>query len=162
MAEESAAAEAEAPPKSGKGKLLLVVGLVVLVAGGAGAAWYLGLLPGRKAEAKEEVKEAAKPAVGALLALEPFIANLGDEDGKRYLKAALQVEFFNARVPDEFTARQAQVRDLLLTLFTSKQFAEIRTPQGKALLRDEIINRINRALNHDLVKAVYFTEFIVQ
>ncbi|TMB47562.1 MAG: flagellar basal body-associated FliL family protein [Deltaproteobacteria bacterium] len=66
------------------------------------------------------------------------------------------------RVPDEFTARQAQVRDLLLTLFTSKQFAEIRTPQGKALLRDEIINRINRAINHDLVKAVYFTEFIVQ
>src|SRR6266446_3320379 len=162
MAEESAAAEAEAPPKSGKGKLLLVVGLVVLVAGGAGAAWYLGLLPGQKAEAKEEVKEAAKPAVGALLALEPFIANLGDEDGKRYLKATLQVEFFNARVPDEFTARQAQVRDLLLTLFTSKQFAEIRTPQGKALLRDEIINRINRALNRDFVKAVYFTEFIVQ
>ena len=162
MAEETAAAEAEAPPKSGKGKLLAVVGLVVLLAGGAAAAWYLGLLPGRKAEAKEEVKEAAKPAVGALLALEPFIANLGDEDGKRYLKATLQVEFFNARVPDEFTARQAQVRDLLLTLFTSKQFAEIRTPQGKALLRDEIINRINRALNHDLVKAVYFTEFIVQ
>ena len=105
---------------------------------------------------------AAKPAVGALLALEPFIANLGDEDGKRYLKATLQVEFFGTRVPDEFTTRQAQVRDLLLTLFTSKQFAEIRTPQGKALLRDEIINRINRAISHDLVKAVYFTEFIVQ
>jgi len=163
MAEENAAAEAEAPPKSGKGKLLLVVGLVVLVAGGAGAAWYLQLLPGtKKAEAKQEATEAPKPAVGALLALEPFIANLGDEDGKRYLKATLQVEFFKTSVPDEFTARQAQVRDLLLTLFTSKQFAEIRTPQGKALLRDEIINRINRALNHDLVKAVYFTEFIVQ
>ena len=162
MAEESAAAEAEAPSKSGKGKLLLVVGLLVFVAGGAGAAWYLRLLPGTKAEAKEDVKEAAKPVVGALLALEPFIANLGDEDGKRYLKATLQVEFFGTRVPDEFTTRQAQVRDLLLTLFTSKQFAEIRTPQGKALLRDEIINRINRAINHDLVKAVYFTEFIVQ
>ena len=48
------------------------------------------------------LKESAKPAVGALLALEPFIANLGDEDGKRYLKATLQVEFFGARVPDEF------------------------------------------------------------
>ena len=68
MAEESAAAGAEAAAKSG---MLLVVGLVVLGAGGAGAAWYLGLLPGRKAEAKEEVRQAAKPAVGALLALEP-------------------------------------------------------------------------------------------
>ena len=32
----------------------------------------------------------------------------------------------------------------------------------RAVLRDEIINRMNRTLNHDLVKAVYFTEFIVQ
>src|SRR6266550_961154 len=113
MAEETTAPDAEKPAKSGKGKLMLIVGLLVLVAGGAGAAWYLQLLPGtKKVEAKQE---APKPAVGALLALDPFIANLGDEDGKRYLKASLQVEFFGTRVPDEFTARQAQVRDLLLT-----------------------------------------------
>jgi flagellar FliL protein len=65
-------------------------------------------------------------------------------------------------VPADFSARMPLMRDLLLTLFTSKLFSEIRTPQGKALLRDEIINRMNRALNKDLVKAVYFTEFIVQ
>jgi len=103
-----------------------------------------------------------EPAVGALLPLDPFLANLADEDGRRYLKATLQVEFFGRRVPDDFNARVPQMRDLLLTLLTSKLFAEIRTPEGKALLRDEIINRMNRALNKDLVKAVYFTEFIVQ
>ena len=54
------------------------------------------------------------------------------------------------------------MRDLILTLFTSKRFADIRTIDGKALLRDEIINRANRALRRDLVKAVYFTEFIVE
>jgi len=59
-------------------------------------------------------------------------------------------------------ARLPQMRDLLLTLFTSKLFAEIRTPEGKALLRDEIINRVNRSLRKDVVKAVYFTDFIVQ
>ncbi len=74
----------------------------------------------------------------------------------------MQVEFFASAVPEEFTARMPQMRDLLLTLFTSKVFAEIRTPDGKALLRDEIINRLNRALGRDLVKAVYLTEFIVQ
>ncbi len=166
MAEESRrqeAAAAEAPKKS-KGKLLLLVGGAVLVlAGGGAVSWFLGVLPhgGASAEAKEEAK-AEKPAVGALLALDPFIANLGDEDGKRYLKATLQVEFFDSHVPDEFNARLPQVRDLLLTLFTSKLFAEIRTPQGKAVLRNEIINRMNRALNKDVVKAVFFTEFIVQ
>ena len=161
--EQPAAAEVEAPPKNGTVKLLVVVGgVLVLVGGGAAAAWRLGALShGAPAEAKEEAKD-EKPAVGALLPLDPFIANLADEDGKRYLKATLQVEFFTSQVPNEFHARIPQMRDLLLTLFTNKLFSEIRTPQGKALLRDEIINRMNRALNKDLVKAVYFTEFIVQ
>jgi flagellar protein FliL len=102
-------------------------------------------------------------AVAVLLyALDPFIANLSDEDGRRYLKATLQVEFFKGQVPGEWNARLPQVRDLLLTLFSSKNFAEVRTPQGKAVLRDEIVTRLNHALRQDMVKAVYFTEFIVQ
>ena len=133
-----------------------------LLLAGILAAWRLGLFShGAPAEAKEAAKD-DQPAVGALLPLDPFIANLADEDGKRYLKATLQVEFFASQVPPDFNARVPQMRDLLLTLFTNKLFSEIRTPQGKALLRDEIINRMNRTLNKDVVKAVYFTEFIVQ
>jgi len=165
MAEETPQAEAAgaaAGPK-GKSKLpLLVVGAVVLL-GGGGAAWFMGLIPhNQKNAAKEEAKEERQPEVGAILPLDPFIANLGDEDGKRYLKATLQVEFFDRRVPDEFHDRSAQMRDLLVTLFTSKTFSEVRTPEGKEVLREEIINRMNRTLHKDLVKAVYFTEFIVQ
>ena len=162
MSEESPQAEVQAPPKKGRGKLLLVGGaFLVLVGGGAGAAWFLGFLPyGSNAEAKAAKEQ--EPAVGALLPLDPFVANLADEDGKRYLKATLQLEFVGAQVPEEFSTRSPQIRDLVLTLLTSKLFSEIRTPQGKALLRDEIINRMNRALNKDLVKAVYFTEFLVQ
>ena len=170
MAEDATQAEAQgaAQParKGGKGKLITVA-VVLLLAGGGGAAWWLGVVPipshGAPAEAKEEGEAKDKrPEVGALLALDPFIANLADEDGKRYLKATVQVEFTEGKVPPEVNARLPQIRDLLLTLFTSKMFAEIRTPQGKALLRDEIINRLNRVLRRDLVKAVYFTEFIVQ
>jgi flagellar protein FliL len=164
QAEAAETAQAAAPAaKGGMGKLLVIVGVLV-VAGGGGAFWFLGYAGhSAKADAKEEVAvKEVEPDVGALHALEPFIANLADEDGKRYLKATMQVEFFGARVPEDFNARLPQMRDLLLTLLTSKTFAEVRTPQGKAVLRDEIINRMNRALHKDLVKAVYFTEFIVQ
>jgi flagellar FliL protein len=161
MAEESGQGEAGsgATAPAGRGKLLLVVAAVVLLAGGGGAAWWL--LGPRGATAKPVEEVAPKdPLVGAMLPLDTFIANLADEDGKRYLKASLQVEFFASKAPEEF--KTPQVRDLLLTLFSSKQFAEIRTPEGKAVLREEIINRMNRVLRKDLVKAVYFTEFIVQ
>ena len=47
-------------------------------------------------------------------------------------------------------------------LATSKTFDEIRTPEGKQQLREEIIARVNQVLDRDVAKAVYFTEFIVQ
>lgn len=168
MAEENTPAEAPTEgakvAAGGKGKLLLVAGAVVLLGGGGAAAWFLGLVPRghtATAEAKEEHAE-GEPERGAMAALESFIVNLSDEDKQRYLKTTLQVEFFEHKVPEEFGARTPQIRDLLLTLFSSKSFAEIRTTEGKTVLREEVINRINRAMRKDYVKAVYFTEFIVQ
>ena len=162
QAEAVSAAPAAAPAAKGGRKLILVVVALVVVLGG-GAAWFL-VLGGEahKADAKEAPPPPVEPAVGALAPLDPFVANLADEDGKRYLKATIQVEFFAAQLPEGWDSRLPQIRDLLLTLFTSKTFAEVRTAQGKAVLRDEIINRVNRALKEDQVKAVYFTEFIVQ
>jgi flagellar basal body-associated protein FliL len=105
----------------------------------------------------------AAPATnGSVLPLDPFIANLADEGGKRYLKTTFQVEFFGSKVPAKVQPRLPQIRDLVLTLLTSKTFDDIRTPDGKQELREEIIARINQTLDNDAVKAVYFTEFIVQ
>ncbi len=176
MAEEKQAAEAAEAggegeaPKKGKSKLILVVGLVVLLAGGGGAGWWFFLRkPHAAAEGEADAREGshdkgkdAKDAPGAVEALDPFIANLADEDGRRYLKATIQFEFFENDIPADFRERTAQVRDVILTLLTSKTFAEIRSPQGKALLREELINRTNHIVHRDIVKSVYFTEFIVQ
>src|SRR5207244_12170899 len=97
---------------------LAAFGAFSLVASVAAAAWLLGFVPERTS-AEASVDE---PAVGALLALDPFIANLADEEGRRYLKATLQVEFFGARVPDGFKARVTQMRHLLLPLVTRHVF----------------------------------------
>lgn len=179
---EKPAEGAEAPKK--KSKLIPMVGsAVVLLAGAATALWYLGVGPfggeARHAEATAAVEEShggggghGKKAAddghggggghGGILALEPFIANLADDGGRRYLKATFQVDFGGKEVPAAMQARLPQTRDLLLTLFTSKTFDEIRTPEGKQQLREEIIARVNQVLDRDLAKAVYFTEFIVQ
>ena len=183
MADEEEKKEAEAAPEKGaaaeeapkaKSKLPLIAGAVALVGILGGGGWFFfgarkgggGDHGGGHAAVEEHEEDhgetPSKDALGALLPLDPFVANLADEDGKRYLKANLQIEFYGSRVPEEFNQRMPQVRDLLLTLFTSKLFSEIRTPAGKAVLRDEIVNRLNRALGKDMVKAAYFTDFIVQ
>lgn len=177
---EKPAEGAEAPKK--KSKLPLIGSGVVVLVGAVVALWYLGVGPFKSAvpkhseanaaieeeggehgggeEAKDEKGHDGKP--GGILALEPFIANLADDGGRRYLKATFQIDFGTPEVPAAMTARLPQTRDLLLTLFTSKTFDEIRTPEGKQQLREEIIARVNQVLDRDLAKAVYFTEFIVQ
>jgi flagellar FliL protein len=170
---EQPAADASAPAKK-KSKLPLILSVVVLLAGGVAAAWYLGVLPfgkGRHAEATAAVEEkagegehgaAGEKGPGPMLPFETFIANLADEGGARYLKATFQVEFLGTAVPPDVNGRLPQIRDLLLTLLSSKTFEDVRTPEGKQQLREEIIARMNQVLDRDAVKAVYFTEFIVQ
>lgn len=104
----------------------------------------------------------AEAGAGGMRPLDPFLANLADETSSRYLKLSLQVEFVDAEPPAAFDARLPQIRDVILTLVTSKTFADIRTPEGKERLREDVIDRINHVIAQDAVKSVYFTEFIVQ
>jgi flagellar basal body-associated protein FliL len=135
---------------------------IALALGGLGAAaWRLGIAELAPPPAAVAASVAGAHD-GAVEPMDPFIANLSDEDGRRYLKATIQVEFYDTIVPPEFPRRLPQARDMLLTLFASKTFADVRTAQGKAMLREEIVNRLNTVLDQDAVKAVYFTEFIVQ
>jgi flagellar FliL protein len=174
---EGVAAAAGEGAKAKKGsKLPLIIALVVVLAAAGGAAWYFGLLPGSTAKEPEGEAHASATAaegehgkgggkgasVGSMRPLDPFLANLADETSSRYLKMSLQVEFVDADPPAAFDARLPQIRDVILTLVTSKTFADIRTPEGKERLREDVIDRINHVLAKEAVKSVYFTEFIVQ
>lgn len=162
MADDETGGEALAGRRGGIMHAVALGCALALALGGIGAAaWRLGI--GQIAPPKPvAVAVATQARDGALEPMDPFIANLSDEDGRRYVKATLQVEFYDAIVPPEFHRRLPQTRDMLLTLFSSKTFDEVRTSQGKAIMREEIVNRINTVLNEDAVKSVYFTEFIVQ
>jgi flagellar FliL protein len=169
MAETEAKQEQVAVAKGGKSKL--VIALVAVVAlGGLGGGAYVMLGRGGAEAAKQEPDDKAHkggkahtPDVeDAIVALDTFVVNLADEDAQRYLKVTMKVEFFGPEAPPRFSARQAQIRDLLLSLLGSKTVADIRTVEGKQQLRDEVMARISRVIEEDVVKAVYFAEFIVQ
>ena len=153
--------------KGGGSSKLLLVGLpLALLIGGAGGAYFADMLPFGSSVVVEPEVQGDDPdpefATSTVLPLDPFIANLSDRDGGRYIKTTIQLEFAGAEPPDWLDKRMPQVRDMILTLLTSKSFDDIRTPEGKQLLRDEIILRANQALQSESVTAVYFTDFIVQ
>jgi flagellar FliL protein len=145
-------------PKSSSLKKLIIIGVIVLLAGGGGAfAWF-------KFFKKEPVETVAKPEVAETVVqdVETFLVNLSDPGGRRYLKLTMKAKLNNKRVAEEFAQHAIEIKDSVLTLLSSKEFAEISTAEDKATLKQEILQRMNRLLGQGQVQEIYFTEFLVQ
>jgi flagellar FliL protein len=164
-------------------KLIIILLVAVLVLGAAGFFGWKFFLAGEEAPApapaeapapdQKAAGEAPAPEAGGgkeapqvpaeVMELEPFIVNLADPSGKRYLKLQLAVDAKNEELKKEIQARMPQIRDSILLLLTSKSYSDIAPVAGKIRLRNEILKIINRSLlGAGSVHAVYFTEFVVQ
>ncbi|MFQ5479827.1 MAG: flagellar basal body-associated protein FliL [Thermodesulfobacteriota bacterium] len=177
--------------KKKKSKLILIIiPLAVILLGGGGFFAYKTFLAspdtgdeqatsedgghGKHGEKKHGKKKHAKKsehgghgeeAAGegpAFFNLAPFVVNLQDNIGTRYLKLTVKLELADSEVETELKGQLPKVRDALIILLSSKNYSEIGTVEGKYRLRDEIVKRINRLLRETSVKGAYFTDFVIQ
>ncbi len=100
-------------------------------------------------------------STGQVLPLPPFVVNLSDAAGKRYLRLGMEVEV-NQDVSSLLKSQEAKVRDAVIVLLAGKTFADISTAEGKILLKAEVAARLNQILGGAYVVRVYFTEFVVE
>jgi flagellar FliL protein len=159
------------PPKPKKSRKLLVVGVIFifLIGAAVGAVIFLapGVIPdslnlgGIKGAGKKE-KEPEKKEQGYIYSMEPFIVNLADQDRPRYLKVRVSIESQEMKPNEEYEKRLPQLRDMILTVLSSKSYKEISDSEGKKKLREELILKLNQLLQRFQVKTVYFTEFMIQ
>jgi flagellar protein FliL len=157
---------AAAPKKKSKLVwILLVVALVVLGGGGAGAYWYFSrsAAPAEGKEAKApEHEETSEPG---LVELEPFVVNLADAGGQRYVRVAMRLlthdEEQAAEVKENAVAT-AKLRAAILELLSMQTAEGLVTAEGKNELKKAIAERAAHAVHELKVTDVLFVEFIVQ
>ncbi|MDY6851623.1 MAG: flagellar basal body-associated FliL family protein [Thermodesulfobacteriota bacterium] len=148
--------------------IIAVVVVLILVGGALGVKFFApGLIPGSaenasEEEAEAEGKEAGAAELGTLKPLKPFIVNLADPAGRRYLKLNMTLELDTPEAAAEIDTRMPQIRDVILILLSSMRFEDVRTIEGKMRLRGQIITRCNTVLTAGKVKNVFFSEFVVQ
>jgi flagellar FliL protein len=165
MSNETPAAAAPAK-KSRRGLLIILVVVVLLLAGGGGGAyWFLfrGTAEAEAAEAEAEPEPEVEPT--GVIALEPFVVNLADPSGTRFLRVTLSLVVADEEVAKEFEHEQVvhmRVRSAILELLAQKQAAELTTPEGKSALKTEIDEAVEHAAHELEVQDVLFSEFIVQ
>lgn len=161
----------------GKGGIVMIVAAALISLGiGAGGAFFFASTqvpppapPTEVATAESEATElAAKQKKQTndfkdrLYGLEPLVVNVTGDGYNRFLKLKVELEGDDPMLKDELDARLPQVRDALIVLLSSKQLSDITDFEGKALLKEDILERVNDVLETGMVKSVLFTEFVVQ
>ena len=119
------------------------------------------------------------PGEGVLFDVGTKVIKLADPGGRRYLKVGIVLEFaphdtaWYSMAPEQraklqalfetaMGSKQPVIEDLVISIISSKSYAQVYTLEGKEGLRQEIINRINQLLPTQLVMYVYFNEYVVQ
>ena len=164
---EAPAADAPAKPKS---KLPLIAGAAVIVlagAGGGGYWWWSHRAPAdpQAAEAAAKEEEKHDPEDAGVVGFEPFVANLADEGGTRFLRANLKLVVAGAekaKEVEENAVDKAKLQSAILETLTVHTAEQLVTPDGKKALKQEILEKSAHVLHSAKVTDVLFTEFVVQ
>jgi flagellar FliL protein len=143
----------------------IIIGVVVLVLTGGG---YVGwtmlnpLLEQKGADGGQAPDTEAVIEVGAMFDMDPYVVNLNEAGGKRYLKAKIEIEYVGDNARLELANRLPQLRDIILLHLSSKSLDDIRSVDGKIELKNALIKRINQVMKQGKIRNLYFTQFVIQ
>lgn len=161
--------------KSSKLKLILfiVLGLVIVGGGGAGAAFYF--LSGNQSqeEVAEEVEEpGSKVAIYTKVRTKEgkpmFVVTLQPEGDERphYMQAYVELKSRDQAVADALTLHMPLVVSRINNLFATQRFSELKSVEGKSLLRARATELVQEIMLEKLgkpgVETVLFTNFVMQ
>jgi flagellar FliL protein len=185
--------KAEAAPKAApaKSNRLVVMGAAafLVVGGGGGGFWYWSRAARAEAkagashkdakhskhgkadeeedpteEAEDEAPEGPE-AEGGVISLEPFLVNLADKGGSRFLRATLKLVVADEKKAEKLSKNPAvigRLRSAILELLTVQTADTLVTAEGKAALRKEIRKRASPLTGGVKVTDVLFADFVVQ
>ncbi|MEP7116510.1 MAG: flagellar basal body-associated FliL family protein [Acidobacteriota bacterium] len=159
----AAAAPEGAKAKAGGNKKMLMIGGVVLALAGGGYYWKATAAGAEDEHAVETRK--VSPKERGLVSFEPFVANLADPGGQRFVRATVQLIVGDTAMAAEMTETPVltmQARAIILELLTTQTADALVTPEGKVALRQAIAERVAEALHEVEVVDVLFSDFVVQ
>jgi flagellar protein FliL len=151
-----------------KKNIIIIAGVALIVFAVIGGGFFMlwqklsaldKLKPGEPAKAPEKSDHGG---MGPVFSLDSFIVNLSDQGGKRYLRVTMGLELADPKSAEDLTKRLPQIRDSILMALPSRKVDELQTTEGKNSLRTEIISKLNELLGKEIVKKIYFTEFVIQ
>ena len=158
---EAVGQEAEAPPKRGRGALVVgLLGFAMFAGGGFWVGWS-GLLP---LPGGGESASAVAPPPGAdavFVPLERLTVTLGPEAGSRLLRLGATLEIAPG---EEAEARRLAPRalDALTTYLQALRAEDLERPAALPRMRAHMLRRLRLVMGEGRVRDLLITEFVLQ
>ena len=163
-----------AAPTEGKGKLKLIIfvvlGLLLAVGVSVGATIYLMSHGEAEAPAKDESGGETAPKRQAAIyeVLAPaFIVNFANAGGRqRYMQVSVAMMSRDQAALDALKEHMPLLRNQLVMLFSSQDFATLATPVGQEMLRQQATASVQALAQKEIgklaIEQVLFTNFVLQ
>lgn len=171
--EEQAEADRKARRKQ-KIKLTVFAVLLVLLSVGVTLGLLYFLAPGdagstgeaeEQAEQSEPLEKARQQAIYFPLK-EKFVINYNVRGRQRFLQTEVNLMFRDNEVATVLEQHLPRVRNDLIMLFSGQEFEDLQTPEGRELLRQDALRRVQAILQQEMgqpgVEQVLFTSFVMQ
>lgn len=147
----------------GRSLLPLLAGMAVLtILGGGGSAWFVM----SRTRTTEAVHAATSSPPKYILHLEGFTVNLADPEETHFLRATIDLGVDHLPEGNDKERLAAlpvpRIRDAILSVLTVGKADVLLTAEGKAQLKKNLIDALNRDVPELGVREVYFSEFLVQ
>ncbi|MFB9887558.1 flagellar basal body-associated FliL family protein [Balneatrix alpica] len=165
-------AKDEVKPSGGKKKLIIIVVLALLLLGGGGAAAYFFLLAPSAdepaAEAAAPVKLRAEYVKLRMPGDKPsFVVSLMDSSGRqRFMQVFVEAKVRDPAINEALKLHMPLVVDRLNFLFSSANFLEIQTHEGRIAMQKQALDAVKEILQAEMgkadVEAILFTNLVLQ
>lgn len=94
--------------------------------------------------------------------IESIVVNPAGTGGTRYLSCGISFEMANSSDVKAFEAKAAQVKDILITILSSKTVDELADIRQRNQMRRQILVVVNKFMAPTQAKAVFLTDFVLQ
>lgn len=144
----------------------IVVGLLVYLLSPSG-----GTAPANSNQAVEAIieEDSAEEAVDSqsffYTIRPPFTVNFIASRNAKFLRVSVDLVISSEDAIDHIEDNLPFIKNDFVSLFSSKSFDELKTPEGKEQLRAEALDRVQTILKREtgqpLVKSILFTSFVM-
>lgn len=91
-----------------------------------------------------------------------IVTNISSGIQARYIRVSFTIEGDDPRFVELADTNRTKLVDTALGILSALQWEEVQKAGTKNLVRNDLINAFNTALHGELVKNLYFAQFVVQ